>query len=130
MKTVFLRVLEADDKGAALLAAVREPERANGRQRFDVDPAAFDQVPGSPFAYWVGDRVRSVYGTNIPFEHSQRIVRQGGVTGNDARFLRLHWEVPMVRAPQMDQSWVPFAKCSRHNNLTIFVKCVLVGHAG
>ena len=37
MKTVFLRVLEADDKATALLAAVREPERAKGRQRFEVD---------------------------------------------------------------------------------------------
>ena len=38
MKTVFLRVLEADDKAAALLAAIREPESgARGRQRFEVD---------------------------------------------------------------------------------------------
>jgi hypothetical protein len=35
MKTVFLRVVEAEDKAAALLAAIREPNSARGRQRFE-----------------------------------------------------------------------------------------------
>ena len=37
MKTVFLRVLEAEDKAAALLEAVRAVEQASGKQRFVVD---------------------------------------------------------------------------------------------
>ena len=51
MKTVFLRVLEADDKALALLQAVREPEQARGKKRFDVDPTSFGSVPRSPFVY-------------------------------------------------------------------------------
>src|SRR3954451_12089482 len=44
-KTVFLRALEADDKAAALLTAIREPEAAQGRQYFELDAARFAAVP-------------------------------------------------------------------------------------
>ena len=77
MKTIFLRVIEAEDKAAALLAAVREPERARGRQRFNVDPASFASVPRSPFAYWVSDRLRGLFKELSPFEAEGRFALGG-----------------------------------------------------
>jgi hypothetical protein len=46
--TTFLRVLEADDKAAALLAAIHAPQAAQGKQHFEVDPASFASVPRRP----------------------------------------------------------------------------------
>ena len=57
MKTVFLRVLEAEDKAVALRAAIYDQEAARGKQRFEIDVASFSAVPRSPFAYWVSRRV-------------------------------------------------------------------------
>lgn len=92
MKTVFLRVLEADDKAIALLGAVREPKRARGWQRFEVDPTSFSSVPRSPFAYWVSERLLRLFKELPPFEAKGRVARQGGVNGDDFRWLRLWME--------------------------------------
>jgi hypothetical protein len=59
MATVFLRLLAHDDKPAALAEAV--DRLRDGEPSPDVhvvDPQSFRQVPGSPFAYWVSDRIR------------------------------------------------------------------------
>ena len=92
MKTVFLRVLDASDKATALLAAVREPERARGRQRFEVDPAAFAAVPGSPIAYWVSERLRALFKELPAFETETRTAAVGVQTNDDFRFVRTCWE--------------------------------------
>ena len=62
--TTFIRLLDAgpDEKGAALAEAAAgwragtEPPGV-----FQVDPESFEQVPGSPFAYWVSERVRRLF---------------------------------------------------------------------
>jgi hypothetical protein len=104
MKTIFLRALEADDKAVALLAAIREPEGAHGKRRFEVDPISFASVPRSPFAYWVSDRVLQVFRVLQPLETGGRIVRIGLTTHDDFRWLRLTWE------STCGSSRVPFAK--------------------
>lgn len=108
MKTVFLRVLEAEDKATALHDALREePERARGRHRFEVDPTSFASVPRSPFAYWVSDRVRRLFKDLPPFEAEGRTARCGMATGYDFRWLRLSWECPFSSLVRL---WMPFAK--------------------
>ena len=90
--TLFLRVLEAGDKAAALRDSI-----ATGTSTFEVDPASFAQVPGSPFAYWVSDRIRRLFKELPPFEGEGRTVRQGLATADDFRFVRAWWEVPEER---------------------------------
>ncbi|MEA2600642.1 MAG: hypothetical protein QOF89_1634 [Acidobacteriota bacterium] len=107
MKTVFLRVLEAENKAAALLAAVQHPEHARDRQRFEVDPQDFRGVPLSPFAYWVGPAVRELFAKLEPFEHGERTTKQGLVTGDDFRLVRLWGEVPFNR---VGARWRYYAK--------------------
>lgn len=109
MKTIFLRALEADDKATALMAAIKQSASARAQQRFEVDPSSFALVYGSPFSYWVSDRIRGLFKLYPPFEEQDRIVRQGGVTGNDARFLRTFWEIEAPRS-ETGLRWVPFAK--------------------
>lgn len=88
--TTFLRLLHEDDK-ATSLEKVLAGER--GDLLFEVDPDAFAIVPGSPFAYWVSDRIRRLFEELPPFESEGRTVRVGLQTGDDFRFVRCWWEV-------------------------------------
>lgn len=108
MKTIFLRVLAAEDKAAALLGAVHTSDVANGWQRFDVDPASFASVPRSPFAYWVSERLLRLFKTLPPLESEGRLARQGMVTADDFRFARLSFEVPVPAL--CSGRWRTFAK--------------------
>jgi hypothetical protein len=91
----FLRLLRHEDKAeamAAAIAALREG-RALPPVVYTVDPASFRQVPGSPFAYWVGERIRRLFAELPPFEGEGRTVKQGLATADDFRFVRAWWEV-------------------------------------
>ncbi len=105
MKTVFLRALESSEKASTLLAAIRGPKTALGRQRFEIDVASFCSVPRSPFAYWISDRLRRVFAELPPFRSDQRQAKHGASTLDDPRFVRNWFEVPNDRV-----RWVPFAK--------------------
>jgi len=56
--TTVLRVIEAEDKAAALREAI---QRVDSPLCFAVDPRGFRHVPRSPFAYWVSERVRRLF---------------------------------------------------------------------
>lgn len=93
--TLFLRLLQDDDKGLALerqIAALGE-----GRADPDVyavNPASFRQVPNTPFCYWVSERICRLFQELPPFEGEGRTVKQGLATADDFRFVRAWWEVP------------------------------------
>jgi hypothetical protein len=109
MKTVFLRVLESDDKAAALLTAIKEPHVVRGRQRFEVDSRSFGAVPRSPFAYWVSEGLIQKFKEADPVESGNRTAKIGPSTGDDGRYVRCWWEIdPTVNRPEIE--WVPFAK--------------------
>jgi len=107
MKTVFLRVLEVDDKATGLLGAIREPERVRGQQRFELDPRSFASMPRSPFAYWVSERLRRLFTDLSPFDGEGRTAKVGLQTSDDFRFVRAWWAVP---AAHVSARWFPFAK--------------------
>jgi hypothetical protein len=109
LRTVFLRVLDTPDKALAIRAASHGRNEAVHRRRFEMDATSLASVPGSPFAYWASDRLRSAFGRLSPFESVGRVARQGGINGDDFRWLRLWWEVPVaVGAP--GKCCLPIAK--------------------
>src|SRR6266436_1353661 len=94
MATVFLRLLAHDDKPAALAQAV--DRLRDGEPSPDVhvvDPESFRQVPGSPFAYWVSEKVRKLFVDCTALASEGREAQTGASTKDDSRFLRLQWEV-------------------------------------
>lgn len=114
---VFFRLLHEDDRATALqeaVAALREGEEPSNVH--PVDPASFEQVPGSPFAYWVSEQLRGKFAELPPFEGDGRKVKQGLATADDFRFVRASWEVnPVNEARSREETqegkrWVPFAK--------------------
>jgi len=130
-RATFFRVIEAQDKAAALAEAIADPASP---LRFEVDPAGFGAIPGTPFAYWAGDDLRALFRELPPFESEGRTARVGLQTSDDFRFVRLWTEVPPGsiagaprpdgaqrapgrkddsierRLPLREQRWFPFAK--------------------
>lgn len=94
--SLFLRLLEADDKAAALRDAVQVARSGQPDARvFDVDPEGFRLVPGAPFAYWVSRSVLRLFQAYSALESGQTRAVGGLKSGDDARFVRLSWETPL-----------------------------------
>jgi hypothetical protein len=119
VKTVFLRVIDAEDKAAALLEASRErmPSR-----RFTVDPAQFAVVPRSPFAYWVGESLIRLFASLPAFESDGRTAKQGLATADDFRFQRAWWEVSLHTGPSR---WHPIVRGGRFSRFYADVVAVV-----
>lgn len=109
-ETLFIRLLEEDDKGPALVEAVAHVRSGNAdRHLYEVAPASFAQVPGSPFAYWVSERIRRLFRTLPSFIEAGYLAQHGVSSKDDFRFLRLWWEVN-VSAVRAQKQWLCFAK--------------------
>jgi len=122
-QTVFLRLLQAEDKAAALadaIVAVRDGEPPSLAVHV-VDPGSFRQVPGSPFAYWVSERIRQLFRDLPPFESEDRRLRLGDHPSDDFRYLRLRWEIP---PDSKSLEWLAYYKGGQ--NRTYFDETCLV----
>lgn len=124
--TVFFRLLTDEDKATALgdtVDAARQGESVPNL--YATDSTSFWKIPGSPFAYWVSDRLRRVFSEVPRFESSARTAKQGLATADDFRFVRAWWEVKpgrIVAGPAHPETktfltatfsgcrWAPFAK--------------------
>ncbi len=115
-ETVFLRLVSQNDKASALAEATNTiHEGLSSSLTHMVNPFSFRQIPGSPFSYWVSESMRQIFTKFPSFEGEGRMVRQGGVTGDDARYLRSYWEVNPAHLNQGNVAWVPFAKGGRYS---------------
>ncbi len=109
-RTSFFQLTHSADKDAALRTAISASSNSSPATNvFYVTPASLGQIPGSPFAYWVSDDLRSLFKAHDRFESDGRVARQGAVTGNDARFVRSWWEIEGWKKSKT-LAWVPFAK--------------------
>lgn len=104
---VCIRALDVEDKSGTLANGVRNP---SNRQVFVANPEHFTQLPGHSFAYWAPNSLKRIFRNYGMFETEKRRVRQGGVTGNDTKYLRAWWEVKSKDAAPNDIQWVPYAK--------------------
>ena len=125
-KCTFIRLLADEEKGAALADSIRALQRGEAAPAiFPIAPETFSMVPGSPFAYWVSDRIRRLFVELPPFEGNGRTIKQGLATADDFRFVRAWWEVDPTRTVSgtsettpdefraqtfAGKKWVPFAK--------------------
>lgn len=103
---IFMRLLANNDKHAALANTCVSYRRDDDMvDYFDIDPSSFDQVPGSPFCYWVSENVRNCFDQFPTIESSNAIAHVGLQTSDDFRFIRVWWEPKFA-----DADWVPHAK--------------------
>jgi hypothetical protein len=106
MKTVFLRVIEEEDKATALLAAIHDPISARGRQRFELETSSFSAIPGSTFAYWAGPSALACYEQMAPLKATTFSALSTNQLSDDPRYARLWWEVGQSGT----EHWVNWAK--------------------
>lgn len=106
--TFFIRVLDVavENKGTVLHQALQKLRKGESHSEvFERAPESFRDVPRSPFGYWVGDTIRSIFQKHPPFEHEGRTAASGGKTLDDFRWIRASWEVA-----RHSRDWVGFAK--------------------
>ena len=114
---VFVRLLRDTDLGVALRKSIQNRRDGVPEDRISsIDLLDLGMIPGSPFAYWVSDTVRSLFSSLPALEGTGAEVRQGLATGDDFRFVRAAWEVDPERVgystddSRHSRRWVPFAK--------------------
>ena len=104
MNTLFFRLLDAEDKGTALQEAIAALPQNPTPEAFAVNPEAFEQVPRSPFSYWVGERARKAFQAFESLDNKGFIASVGTSTKNDFCYLRCVWEVPSILITQNRES--------------------------
>lgn len=96
-ETPFIRVVDGKDEEAKQLDLSDAVRNVFGERRFSASADDFAKIPGSPIAYWLSDALRAVFKRG----HSLKDVtspRQGMATADNARFVRLWWEVSQSRS--------------------------------
>jgi len=77
-----------------------------------INQAKLTQIKSSPFIYWISDKFREKFGSE-PLDELL-VIRQGGATGNNIRFIRFWWEVNneliSIDFSSDSKKWVPYAK--------------------
>lgn len=106
--TIFLRLL-ADEQKAVSLKQCCDAIRCNAFESrvFETDPESFSALPGSPFAYWIEERVRDCFRHHDQFEADGRTAKAGLQSSDNFRFLRLGWE---ILDSSLHTRWFPYAK--------------------
>lgn len=67
----------------------------------------FSKIPGSPYAYWVSNKIVDAFKNKLFFEYS--ISDGQNKTGNNAKFVREHWEVNNSKIGK-ERKWLFYAK--------------------
>jgi hypothetical protein len=94
-ESIFFRMLLQADKASALRNAIDCLKEARPcAATFVTKTDAFGLLPSAPFVYWVSGSTIRTLSKRGPLEGGMAKVRVGLQTGEDARFLRLIWEVP------------------------------------
>lgn len=104
MTAIFIRAIELEQKALALLVQDADTHPA---PIFCRDISDFADVPSAPFAYWISDDIRRLFRTSESTGNGNRSAKQGIVTADDFRFVRLQWE---CNYDSLSEFWAPFAK--------------------
>jgi hypothetical protein len=114
-EALFFRCLRAEDKGAALVASIKE--RRQGIEcppAFAVNIEALRAYRKSPLVYWISPDLRSRLTAFSALEGNGADVRVGVQCSDDPRFVRAWWELPVDRVGA-GKDWLPFAKGSEYS---------------
>lgn len=68
----------------------------NSSNIYEVISSDFIKIPGSPFAFWVSDKVKSIYDEKLLL-NDYADPRQGFATGDNDKFLRYWYEVSFLK---------------------------------
>jgi len=94
-----------------LNAAFNTQSESNIQRYYTRELSEFEMIPGTPLSYWVPNKIRSLYSSDVVLDaENGRVDREslgnakvGLQTGNDERFIRRFWETS-------SDNWKPFSK--------------------
>lgn len=89
----------------------------------------FRNMPSTVIGYWMSPSLVSCYRKERSLLVQGVVVKQGASTADDARFLRLRWEVNPAHVGQSDR-WAPFAKGGDYSPFFDDVHLVLKWNGG
>lgn len=93
-KTIYFKLVDEDydDKRLAFEEALNKYLRGDKSNRvYVLKQEKLKIIPGWPFVYWVSDKIRGIFTEELL--GNVACPAQGIATGDNARFLRLWWEV-------------------------------------
>src|SRR5262249_37482764 len=103
-------LLHTADKHGELLELISKLENGeSGPAMFAVRPEAFREIPGTPFSYWAGTRLRRLFAALQPVQSAGRHACVTNQVGEDNRFYRCWWEAPSDFFGR-GKRWVSLAK--------------------
>ena len=114
----FFRLLKDEDKASSLLRRIesQQSSQIDTPEVFTRYSDTFRKLPESRISYWASDSILSAF-KRLPFlEGNWGTARQGSVTADNFRFLKLCWEVPgdsiaLIRSDTSEgKLWALFAK--------------------
>jgi len=100
-RATFCRLIDGNE-------SEKETNFLAGRGRYpNVSQDSFNEIPGSPIAYWIGDQLRAAFrGSSL----ADSTISDGqNKTADNGRFVREHWEVS-VESVGRGKKWLPYAK--------------------
>lgn len=116
-KSVFIRLVDYKS------SLKKEEEFFKVYNRYDFKSDDFKDIPGEPFTYWISSSVRELY-NNKMFLSKYAQPRIGLITGDSNRFLRLWYEVNLIKVKfnaksledtkNSEYKWYPYQKGGRY----------------
>jgi len=76
---------------------------------FRVSAENFKKIPGSPIAYWVGNKIFQIFSITKDYVANLEKSKGKNVTTNNARFIRFIWEVSLENIGAVTYKWFPCA---------------------
>ena len=93
----------------------KEAAYRSGNHRYTAKQENFSKIPGSPVAYWVSEKVYSAFSKILLRKVAEP--KQGMVTRDNNRFMRLWWEIGFTKmalnvyshteSKESDKKWYP-----------------------
>ena len=100
-ETTYVRLVEYNSQQEKEMAYL------SGSDRFTAKKENFAKIPGSPISYWASEVIVKAFANDLIYDVST--TPSQNVTGNNSRFVRKHWELPMESIGGLD-SWIFYAK--------------------
>ncbi len=95
LPAVFVSALSHTDKESAISQALERLHQSSTSNNLRIlQPNTFAGIPGHRISYWVAPRLLKAFASHPQLEGKLGYARQGLITSDNDRFLRLVWEIP------------------------------------
>lgn len=118
-KSKFIRLVEGTNSNEKQNKLLETKNNSDKDTVYIASLSDFDDIPGKPIAYWVSNKIISIFKNNKKLG-DLAAPRQGMATSDNNRFLRLWYEVPIDKigfnfssideAKYSNKKWYPYNK--------------------